>query len=146
MGTFRRKLPELAWALPGQCTAPHGRLIQGERALMELLERQMAARDEQMRHATEACEPQREHRQSIPGSQSITARDILAEIGAAMSRCGSAQRLSSWAGVSPGNNERAGKRRKGRSRKGHRYLRRVVGPCAWAARKTPTCVGRTFRR
>ena len=49
-------------------------------------------------------------------------------------------------GVAPGNNESAGKRRKGRTRKGNRYLRRVLVQCAWAARKTPTFVGRTFRR
>jgi len=63
-----------------------------------------------------------------------------------MRRFGSATRLASWAGVSPGNNDSAGKRRKGRTRKGNRYLRRVLVQCAWAARKTPTCRGRTFRR
>ena len=76
----------------------------------------------------------------------LTARDSIADIGADMSRLGSAKRLSSWAGMAPGNNERAGKRRKGRTRKGQRSLRRVVVPCAWAARKTPTCIGRTLRR
>jgi transposase len=48
--------------------------------------------------------------------------------------------------VSPGNNERAGKRRSGRTGKGHRYVRRLLVQCAWAARKTPTFLGRTFRR
>jgi transposase len=146
MGTFRRKLPELALALTGQCTAHHGRLIQGALELMELLEQQIAALDEQIRQATEAFEPQREQLQSIPGIKSITARDIIAEIGTDMSRFGSATRLSSWAGVSPGHNESAGKRRKGRTRKGNRDLRRVLVQCAWAARKTPTFFGRTFRR
>ena len=36
--------------------------------------------------------------------------------------------------------------RSSRARKGNRYLRRVLVPCAWAARKTPTYLGRTFRR
>jgi hypothetical protein len=63
-----------------------------------------------------------------------------------MSRFGSATRLSSWAGVCPGNNESAGKQRRGHMRKGNRYLRRVLVQCAWAARKTPTYLGRTFRR
>jgi transposase len=146
MGTLRRKLPELEVALTGQFTAHHGRLIQGELELMELLERQIADLDAQIRQATEAFEPQLEQLQSIPGIKSITARDIIAEIGADMRRFGSATRLSSWAGVSPGNNESAGKRRKGRTGKGNRYLRRVLVQCAWAARKTPTFVGRTFRR
>jgi transposase len=113
---------------------------------MDLLERQIAALDEQIRHATAPFAPQLEPLQSIPGIKSITARDIIAEIGAEMRRFGSAKRLSSWAGMAPGNNDRAGKRRKGRTRKGNRSLRRVLVPCAWAARKTPTVIGRTFRR
>lgn len=146
MGTWRRQVPELELALTGQCTAHHGRLLQGELALMELLERQIAALDEQIREATEALAPQLEPLQSLPGVKAITARDILAEIGPDMRCFGSATRLASWAGVAPGNNESAGKRRQGRPRKGNRYLRRVLVPCAWAARKTPTFVGRTLRR
>src|SRR4029453_5233049 len=46
----------------------------------------------------------------------------------------------------PGNDESAGKRRRGKTRKGNRYLRRVLVQCAWAARKTPTYLGRSFRR
>jgi transposase len=76
----------------------------------------------------------------------MTARDLLAEIGVDMTRCGSASRLASGAGVSPGNDERAGKRRTGRTRTGNRSLRRVLVPCAWATRKTSMCLGRTFRR
>lgn len=98
----------------------------------------MADLDEQIRHATEPCAPPREQRQSMPGIQAITARDLIAESGAEMRRFGSAKRLSSWAGVSPDNNERAGKRRKGRTRKGKRSRRRVLVQCAWAARKTST--------
>ena len=74
------------------------------------------------------------------------ARDIIAEIGTDMSRFVSASRLASWASLCPGNNESAGKRRHGRTRKGNRSLRRVLVQCAWAARKTPTFLGRTFRR
>lgn len=146
LGTLRRKLPELELALTGQFTAHHGRLIQGELELLELLERQIADLNEQIRQATEPFAPQLEQLQSLPGIKAITARDIIAEIGTEMRRFGSAQRLASWAGVAPGNNESAGKRRKGRTRKGNRYLRRVLVQCAWAARKTPTFVGRTFRR
>jgi len=113
---------------------------------MDLLERQIAALDEQMRQATAPFAPQLEQLQSIPGIKGITAHDLIAAIGAEMRRFGSAKRLSSWAGRAPGNNDSAGKRRKGRPRKGNRSLRRVLVQCAWAARKTPTCIGRTLRR
>jgi transposase len=115
-------------------------------ALLEFRERQMAALDAQLREATEPCAPQLQPLHSLPGVTAMTARDLIAEIGLEMRRCGSAKRLASWAGLAPGNNERAGKRRKGRPRKGNRYLRRVLVQCAWAARKTPPCIGRTLRR
>jgi len=82
--------------------------------------------------------PQMEQLTSIPGVEAPAARAILAEIGTEMRHVGSVARLASWAGVCPGNDERAGKRRSGRTRKGNRDLRRVLVPCAWAARKTPT--------
>ena len=146
LGTLRRQVPALALPLTGQCTAHHGRLIQGDRALMESLERQRADLDEQSRHATAPFAPRLEPLHSRPGLKAITARDIIAESGTAMGRVGSARRVSSWAGVSPGHNERAGQRRKGRTGTGHRSRRRVLVPWAWAARNTPTCSGRTFRR
>jgi transposase len=77
---------------------------------MELLERQIADLDEQIRQATEPFAPQLEQLQSLPGIKVITGRDIITEIGTEMRRFGSAQRLASWAGVAPGNNESAGKR------------------------------------
>ena len=99
MGTLRRKLPELALALTGQFTEHHGRLIHGELEVRELLEQPIATLDEQIRQATEVFEPQLEQLQSIPGIKSITARDIIAEIGVDMRRFGSAKRLSSWGDV-----------------------------------------------
>ena len=71
---------------------------------------------------------------------------IISEIGTDMSRFGSGPRLCSWAGMCPGNNESTGKRKSGKTRKGNRYLRRVLTECAWAAGKTDSFLGRTFRR
>ena len=84
--------------------------------------------------------------QSIPGVQYIAAKTIISEIGADMSRFGTSPRLCSWAGMCPGNNETAGKRKAGRTRKGNRHLRRILAECAWAAGKTNTFLGYTFRR
>jgi transposase len=113
---------------------------------MELLERQIAARDEQRRSLGEPLLPQSEHLDRIPGVDAIAARDILGEMGTDMRRCGSAACLASWAKISPGNNASAGKRRPGRTGTGNRSVRRVLVHCAWAARKTSTFLGRTFRR
>jgi transposase len=146
LGSLRGKIPQREVALEGQCTAHHAKLIQGSRELVDVLGRQIAEMDQQIDELLGEMAPQLEQLESIPGVSDMTARDIIAEIGLDMTRFGSASRLASWAGLSPGNNESAGKRRKGRTRQGNRYLRRVLVPCAWATRKTSTFLGRTFRR
>jgi transposase len=146
LGRLRRQLPALEVALTGQFTEHHGHLIALSLELMDLLERQIAELDAQIRLLVEPLLPQIEQLDSIPGVDATAARNILGEMGTDMSRFGSATRLASWAKISPGNNASAGKRRQGRTGKGNRYLRRVLVQCAWAARKTPTFLGRTFRR
>ena len=146
LGTLRGKIPQLEVALEGQFTEHHARLIGGALELVDVLGRQIAEIDQALQELLSEVAPQLEQLESIPGVSDITARDIVAEIGLDMSRFGSAARLVSWAGLSPGNNESAGKRRKGRTRKGNKYLRRVLVQCAWATRKTSTFLGRTFRR
>jgi len=143
---LQRKLPGLELALTGQCTEFHARLIQLSLELIDLPVQQIAILDQQIGALVAPLTPQIEQLTSLPGVEATAARAIFAEIGTDMSRFGSATRLASWAGVWPGNHESAGKQRRGRMRKGHRYLRRVLVQCAWAARKTPTYLGRTFRR
>jgi transposase len=63
---------------------------------------------------------------TIPGVDFTTAAVIVAEIGLDMSRFTDAAHLASWAGLSPGNNESAGKRYSGSTCEGNRYLRRIL--------------------
>ncbi len=146
LGSWRRKIPQLAVALAGPCTAHHAKLIAGALELVDVRGRQSVAMDQQLHELLGPMAPHLEQLDSMPGVNEITVRDILAEMGLDMTRCGSASRLSAWAGWSPGHHESAGKRRQGRTRQGKRYLRRVLVQCAWATRKTSTFVGRTFRR
>jgi transposase len=64
-----------------------------------------------------------ERLKTIPGVQQRTAEVIVSEIGVDMSRFPTAGRLASWAGMCPGNNESAGKRKSGKTRKGSKWLR-----------------------
>ena len=73
---------------------------------------------------------------TIPGVQQVTAECILAELGSDMSAFPSARHLSSWAGMAPGNDESAGKRRSSKTRKGCQWLRRTLALAAWGAGHT----------
>jgi transposase len=146
LGALKHKRPQLALALTGQFTDHHGTLLGLLLELIEVLDRQIATLDQEIGALVAPWQAQIAQLDSIPGVDIIAARDILAEIGTDMSRFGDAARLASWAGVCPGNHESTGKRYRGKTRKGNRSLRRVLGQCAWGARKTPTFLGRTFRR
>ena len=70
---------------------------------------------------------------SIPGISDLAAEVIVSEIGTDMSRFPTAGHLLSWAGLCPGQNESAGKRRSSRMRKGAPWLKTMLVQCAWAA-------------
>jgi transposase len=72
---------------------------------------------------------------TIPGISVLGATMILSEIGRDMSRFPTAGHLVAWAGLCPGQNESAGKRRSSRLRKGAPWLKTLLVQCAWAASK-----------
>jgi transposase len=84
--------------------------------------------------------------QTIPGIGERTAQLLLAEVGADMSRFGSAPHLTSWAGLCPGNHESAGKRKSGRTRKGSPWLRSGMVEAARAAGRTKGYLGAQYHR
>jgi len=72
----------------------------------------------------------------MPGVKARSAEVLIAEIGADMSRFPSAGHLASWAGRCPGNNQSAGRRRRGQARKGSKWLAIALEEAAQAAIKT----------
>jgi transposase len=72
---------------------------------------------------------------SIPGVSRLSALTILSEIGTDMSRFKTAGHLVAWAGMCPGQNESAGKRKRTRLRKGAPWLKTMLVQCAWAAKR-----------
>ncbi len=72
---------------------------------------------------------------TIPGVSTLSATTVLSEIGRDMSRFPSAGHLVAWAGLCPGQNESAGKRKTARLRKGAPWLKTMLVQCAWAAKR-----------
>lgn len=83
---------------------------------------------------------------TIPGVAETTARTLLAEVGTDMDVFGSAERLSSWAGVCPGMEESAAKNASGRTPKGNATLRTALVQAAHATSRTDTFLGALYRR
>lgn len=71
--------------------------------------------------------------QDIPGIGNTSAQAIISIIGTDMSRFPSERHISKWAGLCPGNNETAGKRKSGKTAKGNKVLRTTLVTCAHAA-------------
>ena len=72
---------------------------------------------------------------TIPGIGRVSAEQIVAETGIEMSRFRNQHSLCNWAGVCPGNNESAGKRKSGKTPHGNKTLKSTLTQCAKAAVK-----------
>lgn len=69
----------------------------------------------------------------ITGIANTSAQAIISVIGTDMQRFPTSAHISSWAGLCPGNNESAGKRKSGKTRKGNALLRSTLVICAHSA-------------
>ena len=81
---------------------------------------------------------------TMPGVDRTAAAAILIELGPDMSVFASHYHCAAWAGLCPGNNESAGKRRSGRARKGNAHLRSILIECAHAAARTKDCQFKSY--
>lgn len=91
------------------------------------------------RHIKDILEPYFEiieRLSEIPGIQDRTCEDLIAEIGLDMGNFPSSAHLCSWAGMCPGNNESAGKKKSGKTNHGNKHVRAVLVEAAWAASRT----------
>lgn len=84
---------------------------------------------------------------TIPGVDLLTAWTLVAELGVDMSRFPTAKHAASWAGLVPGSNESAGKRKSGRTRHGNAWLRRGLCQSGWVVSRMKDCyLTAVFRR
>jgi transposase len=126
-GSLKKKLPQLELAIDGKITPEQAVKI---RIIKQHYECLTESREMLEQSITECAEPfarQRELIQTVPGcAKSFTAIKILSEIGGDMSQFPTAGHLCSWAGLTPTNNESAGKKKSVRISKAGQYLKPLL--------------------
>jgi transposase len=137
---------ELTAALKGRLTEHHRFLLQLYLGQWDAVEAAIRTVDEEIDgRITRMDEEEAAHQATfrslvallctIPGVSTLAATTILAEIGRDMSRFQTAGHLVAWAGLCPGQNESAGRRKSSRLRKGAPWLKTMLVQCAWAAKR-----------
>jgi transposase len=146
-GMLRQKLDALAQALTGRVKPHHRALIHRIMLHIRFLEEAIEALDAEIAQAAAPFAAALTLLRTVPGLDAVSSVAILAEIGPDMDRFGSGAHLASWAGVCPGNRESGGRTLSGKTTKGNKWLRGMLGEVAWAAiRKKGCCYHAMFHR
>jgi transposase len=133
-GRLRLKIPKLTEALCGKVTEHHRFMLKLLLDQVEQYEAQVSKLDQRIEEVMSPLQKTAVGMlDEIPGIDRRAAENVLAEIGTDMSRFPTSSHLAAWAGLCPGNNQSAGKRRGGRLRQGNRWLKATLNQCAWAA-------------
>jgi len=146
LGVLRRKTEELQMACDGRFTAGHGQMCRLHLDAYDHLTGKIAGLDALVAEAAAPFAAIIARLVTIPGIGQRTAEVIIAETGGDMTRFATAARLAAWAGLAPGDNESAGKRKKAPTRKGDQHLRAAMAEAARATARTATRPGTRFRR
>jgi transposase len=124
--------------IDGILSSVSGRMADYERRMLSMmlnhlseLESHLSAVNESIENKVSAFSVQMSILCSMPGISAISAAAILAEIGPDLDNFPTSAHLSSWAGMSPGNNESAGKRKSTRANPGNKYLKSMLCEVAW---------------
>ena len=132
---LRKKIPELELALEGRVEEHHRFLLKLQLDRLESVEKDLEVLEQRMQQKLEPYTAQLALLDEIPGVDWTLAAVIIAELGVDMSVFDNVSQLASWAGVCPGNNESAGKRKSSRIPKGNVYLKSALVEAANSAAK-----------
>jgi transposase len=127
---MRSKIPALTEALTGRFTDHHAFMARLFLDRLDAHSADIARLDARVEEALQPFRAARDLLMSIPGFSRITAEVFIAETGADMSVFPTAGQLASWAGLSPGSNESAGRVKSTKTRPGNRYLKGALGIAA----------------
>jgi transposase len=146
-GQLRKKLPALQRALVGRFRPVHAFLLEQLLAKIDYLDEALDRLTAEIDRRIAPFASMLTALDTIPGVDRISAISIVVETGGDMTRFPSAAHLCSWAGMCPGHDESAGKRRSGQTRKANRYLRTaLIQAAAGATRKKHSALRALYTR
>lgn len=135
-GSLVRKKPELQKALHGRFSEHHRFIAQVVMDTIASINSFIDRIEKQITRSTQAIQKDISLLQTIPGISHQSAVGILSEIGTDMTAFPSSKHLASWAGVCPGTNESAGKKKSTRVTQGNNYLKTTLIEASWASTHT----------
>lgn len=133
--SLKKKIPQLMKAMDGHFSKHLRFMLKQSLDIYDFYNKQIEQLEEEIDHYLEKYQRELEILDSIPGISRITASVFIAEVGVDMSQFPTAGHLASWAGLCPGNNESAGKKRSTKIRKGNSYLKKTLCQAVYAARR-----------
>lgn len=135
-GRLKKKHDQLVDSLQGLLSDHQRMMLDLQLRHIDSLDQAIARLNKEIEERMRPFEREIELLDTIPGVGRQAAEEIIAEIGVDMSRFPSSAHLASWAGMAPGNNQSAGKRKSGRTRKGNKSLKTTLTEAARAAAHT----------
>ena len=138
-GTMKKKVPDIIAALAeNQMREHHRQMLRFSLEHLQFLEEQLVAIDDAIAALIQQAgySQQWDLLQSIPGVQAPTAAVLLAEVGPNVNAFANEKKLSSWAGVCPGNNRSAGINKSSATTQGSPWLKAALTESAWAISHT----------
>jgi len=147
VGRVKSSKEDFIRALTGRVTPHHIFLIQQSLDHIRDIGKIIQKIEKEIDSITSKYKEEFELLQTVPGISSTAAAAIMAEIGVDMNQFPSDQHISSWAGLSPGSYESAGRKKSTRILPGLRSLKTMLVQAAWAASRTKgTYLGAKYRK
>lgn len=145
--TMKKKKEELQLALRGYISDHQHLMIKTILKHIDFLTEQIEMLDQEVADRVSDYQDDIERLDSIPGIATRMAEQMLAELGTDIKKqFPSASQMCSWAGLVPGNNESAGKRKKSKTKNGNKYLKSALIEAAHSVRGSKNYLGALYRR
>ncbi len=147
-GRMRSKIDELEQALTGFVQEHHRLMLRLHLEHIDYLDTQIARLEQIIEQAVTPFDEANiiERLTEIPGVSVHSAHSLIAELGVDMTRFASAGHAASWAGLTPGKNESAGRNVSSKTSKGNQYLKAILVQAAHTQRRANNYLGAQYRR